>query len=241
MEFFNASLLLRSEKNAPQSEEQRYKVLPYDDEIVRLEADETAMQFAANEFEQNIDNLERVSASLENKLQAAPNQKMRYKIRQRLNEVNLQLEHNTERLQDTSIRIEEIRQLLRAKHLTDVENVEQPEHVSRFDTDSKEKSKNIQMDEVVPDGLVYKIQLGYYPSDVDTEKFRGLFPISGETVREDLARYYAGIFFSYSDANEGSEYVRENAIANAFIVPFYNGDKISISRAVVIERQRGVK
>ena len=42
MDFFNASLLLRSEEDAPASESERYEVLPFDDEIVRLEADEAA-------------------------------------------------------------------------------------------------------------------------------------------------------------------------------------------------------
>jgi hypothetical protein len=97
------------------------------------------------------------------------------------------------------------------------------------------------MNEEVPDGLVYKIQLGYYPENEDINNFHGLFPITGETVRDELARFYAGLFFSYAAASAGNKYVRQNAIANAFIVPFHNGEKISVSRAIEIERSRGLK
>jgi len=97
------------------------------------------------------------------------------------------------------------------------------------------------MNEEIPDGLVYKIQLGYYPEDVDKDNFVGLFPVSGETVKDGLARFYAGLFFSYEEASQGNTYVRENAIPNSFVVPFYNGQKISMSRAVAIEQQRGAE
>jgi len=239
MDFYNASLLLHAEPESGAEEEERYEVMPYAAEIVRLEIDETAFQIASNAYEQEIEDLEKLSTSLQTKIMNATDQKSRYTLRQNLDKVDKLLEQSTSRLKDASHRIEEIRQLLNKKHLDDVRNLEEPEHLSFFET-SGTQSK-IDMDAEVPDGLVYKIQLGYYPSDVDIENFHGLFPISGETVRKDLARLYAGLFYSYKEAAMGNDYIRNNVIANAFIVPFRNGEKISISTAVEIERQRGVK
>ncbi len=239
MDFFNASLMLDSEDAAPKSESNRYEVLPFDDEIIRLEADEAAFQLAANEFELEVEALDQMSTSIEEKIDLSNDQKTRHKLRQKKSQVDTQLMASTVRLKDTSGRIQELRQLLDHKYLEDVEGVEEPEHLARFETSSK--VKDIEMDQDVPEGLVYKIQLGYYPNNVDVENFHGLFPISGETVREDLGRYYAGMFFSYAEASQGNVYVTENAIANAFVVPFLNGTKISISQAVEVERQRGVK
>lgn len=239
MDFYNASLLLNAESNAPLSEDERYEVLPYADEVTRLETDETAFQMASNALEAEIAELDMLAVSIQSKIDNAPDQKTRFALRQNLDKVDKMMAQSTSRLEDTSHRIQEIRQLLNKKHLDDVKNVEEPEHLSYFETSGSQQK--IEMDKKVPDGLVYKIQLGYYPSDVDIENFHGLFPISGETVRQDLARYYAGLFYSYKDAAVGNEYVRNNAIANAFIVPFNNGEKISISTAVEMERARGVK
>ncbi len=239
MDFYNASLLLNAESNAPNSEEKRYEVLPFADEVTRLETDETAFQMASNALEEELTELDVLAVSIQTKINSASDQKTRFALRQNLDKVDKMMAQSTSRLKDTSLRIEEIRQLLNKKHLDDVKNVEEPEHLSYFETSGTQEK--IEMDKKVPDGLVYKIQLGYYPSDVDIENFHGLFPISGETVRKDLARFYAGLFYSYKDADVGNDYVRNNAIANAFIVPFNNGKKISISTAVEMERERGVK
>lgn len=239
MDFYNASLLLNAESEAPLSEENRYSVMPYAAEVTRLEADETAFQMASNALEEELTELDELAVSIQTKITNASDQKTRYALRQNLDKVDKMLAQSTSRLEDASHRIEEIRQLLNKKHLADVKNVDEPEHLSYFETSGS--SEKIEMDKKVPDGLVYKIQLGYYPSDVDVENFHGLFPISGETVRKDLARFYAGLFYSYKEAAVGNDYVRNNAIANAFIVPFNNGQKISISTAVEMERERGVK
>lgn len=238
MDFYNASLLLHGESEAGSIEEQ-YEVMPYAAEVIRLEIDETTFQMASNALEQEIGGLESLSISIQTRIDNSADQKSRFALRQNLDKVERLLAQNTSRLKDTSHRIQEIRQLLNKKHLDDVKNLEEPEHLSYFETSGKQKT--IEMDKQVPDGLVYKIQLGYYPSDVDVENFHGLFPISGETVRKDLARYYAGLFYSFKEAAVGNDYIRNNVIANAFIVPFRNGEKISISTAVEIERQRGVK
>ncbi len=239
MNFYNASLLLRGESDAPESEGDRYEVLPYGDEVIRLEVDETAFQQASNAYEDEIGDLEKMNNQIQSRIEASTDQKTRYQYRQKQDLINIQLTQSTSRLEDLSSRIEEIRQLLQKKHLDDVKNVDEPEHLPYFETAST--SKEVEMDKEVPDGLVYKIQLGYYPSNVDIDNFHGLFPISGETVRDNLARYYAGVFYSYRDAAVGNNYVRNHAIANAFIVSFYNGEKISVSSAVEIERNKGLK
>lgn len=232
MEFFNASLLIKSQNTDKVDD---YKVLPFEDEIVRLEADEASFLHAANAFEEEIALYEDMYGELENEAKRSTKSGVKKSIKTTMEQVELQLERSINRLEDVSFRIEEIRELLDEKYLEDVKNVKAPEYISQFE---KSGGGDISMDEDVPEGLVYKIQLGYYPEDVDKENFRGLFPVSGETVKEGMARFYAGLFFSYADASRGNEYIREKIIPNAFIVPFHNGEKISMSRAVELERQR---
>ncbi|HKL39669.1 MAG TPA: hypothetical protein VJ894_03270 [Cryomorphaceae bacterium] len=238
MDFFNASLLLQgdSENEGPNDDE--YEVLPFADELVRLEADEASFQQAANSYEEEIVLYEDMYMELKSEAERATKKSISSSIETSMKQVEAQLDKAVSELEDASFRIEEIRELLDRKYLDDVAGVEEPEYMSQFE---KAEEGEVVMNEDVPDGLVYKIQLGYYPEDVDKDNFSGLFPVSGETVKDGLARFYAGLFFSYQKASEGNAYVRENAIPNSFVVPFYNGEKISMSRAVAIEQKRGAE
>ncbi len=239
MDFFSASLLLRPEDASLEVAEQ-YDVLPFEDEITRLEADEVAFQHLINAYEHEVRNLEMLAENVQKEIDKAPDQKTRVNLRSWIQEINLQMQSNTVQTESASHRIQEIRVLLDRKYLRDLEGVEAPEHLAQFETNTNKPAK-LTMDEELPEGLVYKIQLGYYPSDVDVNYFRGLFPITGETVRKGTSKIFAGMFYSYSEASKGLDYVRKNAIANAFIVPFHSGAQISLSRAVEIEKMKGVK
>jgi hypothetical protein len=184
--------------------------------------------------------LEKLSSEITAEIAVTSDQKTRSHLRTWYDDVQKELNYSSNSLLDASSRIMEIRFLLDRKYLDEVKDVAEPDHLSKFEVKTT-PAKEIVMNEVVPDGLVYKIQLGYYPTNVDINNFHGLFPISGETVKGDLARYFAGMFFTYSEASKGNEYVRKNAIANAFVVPFHNGKKISVSRAVEIEKARGIR
>ena len=240
MEYFSASLLLKPEDDSEATAVETYDVLPFDDEVLRLEADETTFQHLANGYETDLFLLEGLAGDIKAEVNKTKDQKTRAKLREWLDELNQQITSSASYLEDASHRIREIRFLLNQKYLKDLENAESPEHLSQFET-SATPTGEVEIDEDLPDGLVYKIQLGYYPSDVDINNFHGLFPISGETVKEGLTRFYAGLFYSYVEAGAGLEFVRKNAIANAFIVPYHNGKKVGMSRAVEIEKARGVK
>ncbi|MGB6034783.1 MAG: hypothetical protein WBG42_00845 [Cryomorphaceae bacterium] len=238
MDLFNASLLLKSDPSEKNRKVPDYEVLPYEDELLRLEADEASFQQAANSYEEEVALYEDMYKELENEAGRASKKAIVSSIETSMKQVELQLTKAVSDLEDASFRIEEIRELLDKKYLEDVQGVEEPEYMSQFE---KAEDGEVVMNEDIPDGLVYKIQLGYYPEDVDKNNFAGLFPVSGETVKDGLARFYAGLFFSYEKASEGNAYVRESAIPNSFVVPFYNGQKISMSRAVAIEQQRGAE
>jgi hypothetical protein len=238
MDLFNASLLLKSDPSEDIPKVPDYEVLPFKDELVRLEADEASFQQAANSYEQEIALYEDIYKELDSEAKRAAKTAIVSSIEQSMNQVEAQLNRAVADLEDASFRIEEIRELLDKKYLGEVADVEDPQYISHFE---KAADGEVVMNEDMPDGLVYKIQLGYYPEDVDKNHFSGLFPVSGETVKDGLARYYAGLFFSYQKASEGNAYVRESAIPNSFVVPFYNGQKISMSRAVAIEQQRGAE
>ncbi len=86
----------------------------------------------------------------------------------------------------------------------------------------------------LPDGLIFRIQLGAYSKPVSESTFGGLSPVSYEVINGKL-KYYTGIFYSSERAGEALIKVREYGFSDSFLVPFYGGEIISIEKAKEIE------
>ncbi len=86
----------------------------------------------------------------------------------------------------------------------------------------------------LPDGLIFRIQLGAFSKPVSNDTFKGLSPVSYETA-DGKTKYYAGIFYSSESAAKALIEIREYGFSDSFLVPFYNGKIISMERAKEIE------
>lgn len=88
----------------------------------------------------------------------------------------------------------------------------------------------------LPEGLVYRIQLGIYSGILEDNAFRGLTPVSAERVEDkDLVRYYAGYFNSMEEARKALAEVKLYGYPDAFLVSYFNKEKISVQKAKEIE------
>jgi hypothetical protein len=88
----------------------------------------------------------------------------------------------------------------------------------------------------LPLGLVYRIQLAAYAARVPENAFRGLFPLSSENVQgKNVTRYFVGYFSVIKDARKALESVKKYGYTDAFLVSYYNGEKITIEKAREIE------
>lgn len=83
-----------------------------------------------------------------------------------------------------------------------------------------------------PDGLVFKIQIGFFKSQLPPEHFDGIFPLSSEKVDNTYYRYIAGNFAKYNEAKTAKNTVVDKGYSDSFIVAYFNGEKISISEAL---------
>ena len=88
----------------------------------------------------------------------------------------------------------------------------------------------------IPNGLVFKIQIGFFKSQLPPEHFDGIFPLSAQKVDETYYRYAAGNFPKYNDAKAAKNLVVEKGYRDSFIVAYFNGEKISISEAIKKEK-----
>jgi hypothetical protein len=96
------------------------------------------------------------------------------------------------------------------------------------------KLNPIPSDMNLPDGLLFRIQLGVFGKPVANDTFKGLSPVSYEVV-DGKIKYYAGIFYSSESAGKALKDIREYGFSDSFLVPFYNGKIISIEKAKEIE------
>ena len=83
----------------------------------------------------------------------------------------------------------------------------------------------------LPEGLVFKVQIGAFRNPIPQDHFRGFAPIMAEDAGNGITRYTAGLFKTFNMANEAKNAIRTIGYPDAFVVAFYNGKRININEA----------
>jgi hypothetical protein len=91
-------------------------------------------------------------------------------------------------------------------------------------------SNPIPVDVKLPEGLVFKVQVGAFRNPIPQDVFKGFSPIVGEKVG-DLTKYTAGFFVSFTNADIAKNKIRQLGYNDAFVVAYYNGKRISVTEA----------
>lgn len=100
-------------------------------------------------------------------------------------------------------------------------------------------NKPIPLDEKMPEGLVFRVQIGAFKNRVANNSFRGLTPVSGETTANGYIRYTAGNFNRFENAGAVKNDLNRNGYPDAFVVAFLNGKRITILEAMEILKNEG--
>jgi len=104
-----------------------------------------------------------------------------------------------------------------------------------------EATTDIPVDAKQPLGLVYKVQIGAFRNAPDKTYFEKFAPVSGQSIRDGITRYMVGYFTSFTPANTAKNQVRSMGdYKDAFVVAYYNGERISMSKAKQLEAESGV-
>jgi hypothetical protein len=94
----------------------------------------------------------------------------------------------------------------------------------------------IPLEAKLPEGIVYRIQLGVYSKRVSFDHFSGLQPISAELLQDGkIIKYYVGIFGNFEKADSSLKKVKDMGFKEAFVIAFYNNRKIPLERAKGLE------
>ena len=81
-------------------------------------------------------------------------------------------------------------------------------------------------------GLEYRIQIGVFKNEPKEESLKKIPPVSSISLPDkELIKYFSGHFKTYEEAEKHLTGIREAGFPGAFIVAFYNGQLISLSKA----------
>ena len=89
----------------------------------------------------------------------------------------------------------------------------------------------IPMDVTMPNGLFYRVQIGAFTKPMLAGNHPSIEPISGERMRNGWYRYLSGYFGSLDQAITAQSYIRQNGFADAYLVAYCDGQKISLQQA----------
>jgi hypothetical protein len=89
----------------------------------------------------------------------------------------------------------------------------------------------------LPQGAYYKIQLAVLGKTPEWGTFHGLSPVTWEDIPEkNLKKFYAGRFSEYLNAKSALETVRRKGFPEAFIVGWFDGTKMSVTKVYDLEK-----
>ena len=116
----------------------------------------------------------------------------------------------------------------------DEQRVQSYEFGIEVKTPSRYTSTNpIPVNDKLPDGVVYMIQLGAFSSAKNPAIFKGLEPLTIiQKNSSKIKKYYAGKFREIKKAEQNLPTVKSKGFSDAFIVAFKDGKLIPINQAV---------
>lgn len=100
----------------------------------------------------------------------------------------------------------------------------------------------ILLNETLPQGIIYRIQIGIFKNLDSKQYFKGIEPVMAESVEgKDLIRYSVGLFSQFIDANEALAKVKEKGFTDAFIVAFFNQVRVQVKYARTLEKDKNTE
>lgn len=90
----------------------------------------------------------------------------------------------------------------------------------------------ILLDAPMPEGIVFKVQIGAFRKAVPEETFSDMTPVMGERLDNGLTRYTAGLFTTFDQAASAKDKVRGRGYRDAFVVAYRDGRRIPLGEAM---------
>jgi hypothetical protein len=81
------------------------------------------------------------------------------------------------------------------------------------------------------EGLLFTVQIGVFNSPISHQRLQNLSPLNTHKTERNQIRYSVGRFDAVEDAIQQRDAVRPMGFSDAFVVAYYNGERITIAEA----------
>jgi len=99
----------------------------------------------------------------------------------------------------------------------------------------------IPVDVALPEGIVYKVQVGAFRTKIPQNLYAQFAPVSGEKTETGLTRYAVGLFKAFTSADLAKKEVRSLGYSDAFVVAYKDGVRIPLYEARAQSQANGVE
>ncbi len=90
----------------------------------------------------------------------------------------------------------------------------------------------IPINPTLPNGIIFKVQVGAFKTKIRQDAFKGLSPIVGEKLpNSSFTKYLAGLFYSLEGSRIALKEIKSMGYRDAFIVAYKDGKRIPIYKA----------
>lgn len=199
-----------------------------DREVTRLETDEFSYMTIKELYSKRLVEIDDELALLELEKKGSNDEKLDMAIA----EINMERLECLRKMKGSEDKLIDVRNNLSEEMLQLV-------HKDIFTTNKEgfyNKNVPIPIDNEIPKGLVFKVQIGFFKSQLDPTHFDGIFPLSSQKVDDTYYRYEAGNFSKYEDAKGAQKAVIAKGYPDSFVIAYFNGEKISIHEALKKEK-----
>ncbi len=122
-------------------------------------------------------------------------------------------------------------------YLTESNELKREIFIAYANKSAYSSSKPIPIDNKIPNGIIFKVQVGAFRNPIAPEVLKGFAPLMGETSANGITRYTAGFFKVFDNANAARKEINGMGYRDAFVVAFCNGKRISVSEAQRLVRE----
>lgn len=94
------------------------------------------------------------------------------------------------------------------------------------------------LDNTIPQGIIYQIQIFGGGGKASVKDLKGLSPVFERVSANGRYVYRVGLFNSYKDVLANLNSVKRTGFRNAFIVAYVNGEEVPVSKARTLEAEK---
>ena len=112
-----------------------------------------------------------------------------------------------------------------------------PKNTEYYKADQPQVAPADQVEKI--QGLFFTIQVGVYSKPVAAALLQNVNPLNSELTETNKIRYTSGQFNNMTDAVNKRDAIRAQGIVDAFVTAYYNGQRITLSEADLLIKEKG--